>query len=245
MKTIKPLILIFLLSLILFHPQKVEAGIRVGKEYSYTWTIKSDFTYEGETLYTLKISHYSFEILYIDEDKIGLMQESAGGLNFAEYTLVSKEHPSYYYPDKYGSSYFLDSDDFDVFYEHWIEECSDLLYVTDFSAEKRTFSYSETNPDDTFDIGHNDTASEPHEYIYDTGEYTRSLECKYTRDGVLDQLVTVVSKIGEISEYHYREELVLTDVRAGSNLSIILIGCSILLVSLISVYIRKRRMKTC
>lgn len=241
MKRTNSLILFILLCLILFQSQQVEANITEGKKYQYFWTTNSNFTYDGISLYTSRESNYFLEIMYIEEDKIGVKVGSANRIRFDEYLLVSKDHMTFYYPDIYGQPYFLNKDDFNTFYTNWIDEYSENLYMIDFSAENRVFTYSEKNPNYNNSIGYNSTDPGPSEDIYDEGEFTKKIRCEYTRDGVLSYLKDERVFKGAISEDYFLEVLTLTDVKLGSNSSILLISCSLVIVSSIYLIIRRRR----
>ena len=241
MRKIRTLLFICLISLVVFQTQKVDASIRVGKQYHYLWSKQANFTYEGESILNTKRSEYFFEILYIEDDRIGVKEGTANNIMFWDYELISEDSPSLYFPDTFSQPYFLDKNDFAIFYEHWSEECSEEPYVVDFTAGKRVFTYSELDPDYDRNLG---TIQDPvgsTESIYDTGEKSKSIKCEYTKDGVLNSVKEIYTFIGEISEYYYEDVLTLVDVNRGNSTSIIFILGSIIAVVSISVILRRRR----
>ena len=239
MRKTRSLILLILLSFTLFQSPKAEASISVGKEYHYLWSNYTNFTYEGQSVYYSRFSTYFLEILSIIDDEIGIKQGYSQNFMYYTESLVSEGEHTYLYPDVYYQPYFVNKADMEFFYEYYMAECSERIHATDFSAEKRVFTYSEMNPSYLKQIGVNVTDSGDYEPIYETGTYYREVMFEYSKDGVLKQVVDCVSFIGEIAEYYDEEELFLTDVKVGSNTSFILISCSLLF--LVPFYWIKRR----
>lgn len=240
MKKVKSLILIVLFSLLLLQSQHVEASISKGKQYQYLWKTKFNFTINGESFLTVKESYYAYEILYVEDGKVGVKRVTANGVSFFAYTLVTKDQWSALYPDINYQPYFLDKDYLELFYEHWMDDCSDKPYMLDCSAEDRVFFYIEMNSFYNNSIGYNETIPDERTSFYDLGELTKTIQCEYTKDGVLSYLKIEKDFSGSISDDYYLDELTLTDVKRSSNISIYLVALSFIIISTLYMQLRRR-----
>lgn len=243
MKRALSLILLFSLSLIIIQTHNVQANIRPGNIFYYSLIQQKYFTYEGESFHSLVESSYFLEILYIEEDKIGIKQGTSISFYAVDSTLISKNHSSHLYPDYYSQPYFLDKDDFGIFYTHWIDDGNAREHVLECTAEDRVFTFSAKDPNYNYEYGYNTTNKESREPFYDEGEYFKSIRCSYTKNGVLSHLKEEKIFNGTIVDHYYLEELSLTTERAGSGLSIFLISCSLIIISSVYMILKKRRLR--